>query len=221
MFLRTVALASAAVLAAGAATPALAAHTNMDQKMIMEKDIPASFGTPTSRDFTDQVIGKVIGICSDASGQTLVSVPAPVKQYVVDIETKNKKTYTSISQRVYKFDTKQQATDAFDDLFNNLARCNGTTTMQQGTPDLTQTVTTGSYPGGELADFWVNVAGTWTGGQECKKPCRTTLQAVYVPADDTITETVAYVNGKGRLTPKQRNDLADLAMTLAERWSSS
>jgi hypothetical protein len=223
MTLRTclLALASVALLAASAATPALADHTNADQIMITKKDVPTSVGTETSRDFTDQVIGKTIGICDNASGQTLVSVPAPTKQYVVGIETKNKKTYARISERVYQFETPEQATDSFNELLTSLATCNGTSTMEQGTPDLTQTVTTGSYPGGEYADFWVNVRGTWTGGKECAKPCRFALQAVYVQAGNSITETVAYINGKGRLTSKQSNDLADLAETLAGRWVTS
>lgn len=218
---RLLALATVALLAASAATPALADHTNADQKMITKKDVPTSFGTETSRDFTDQVIDKTIGICDNASGETLVSTPAPIQQYVVDIETKNKKTYTSISERVYQFETPEQATASFNELVTNLATCNGTSTMEQGTPDLTQTVTTGSYPGGEYPDFWVNVQGTWTGGKECTKPCRTALQAVYVQAGKSIIETVAYINGKGRLTGKQSSDLADLAEVLADRWVTS
>lgn len=197
-----------------ASSPALASES----KMMTQKDVPASFGTPTSFDFDTKIIGKVIGICDNASGQTLVSVPAPKKQFLVDIETKNKKTYTEVFERVYQFSTAKKAEEAFTSLFNQLSTCNGTTSMTQDGPGLEQTVTTGSYPGGEYADFWVNVAGTWS-GDDLQKPTRTVVNAVYVQAGDAIVETVAYINGRAALTPKQRNQLADLAMDLGARWA--
>lgn len=217
-----IAIASAIALAAATtslAAPAFASDASADARMITVKDVPASFGKAKTRDFDAKLVGKVIGICDNASGTTLVSVPAPAKQYFVDIETATK-NYTDVMERVYAFPTPQAATDAFNTLFKDLSTCDGTSTLQQGGPDLTQTVTTGSYPGGEYADFWVNVKGTWTGGQECKKPCRTVVQAVYVQAGDAIVETVAYINGKGQLTGKQTNDLADLAEELGARWAS-
>lgn len=187
--------------------------------MMTEKDVPSSFGTPTSRDFDEKVIGKRIGICDNASGQTLASVPAPPKQYLVDIETTNKKTYTEVMERVYQFDSEAKAQDAFAQLSAQLGTCNGTTTLKQGGPNLRQTVTTGSYPGGQYQDFWINVAGTWTGG-ELKNPSRTVLQAVYVQAGNAIVETVAYINGRAALTTQQQTDLADLAEVLGGRWVS-
>lgn len=188
--------------------------------MLTEKDVPASFGTPKSRDFDAKTVDTTIGICSSADGTTRVSVPAPPTQYIVDIETANKKTYTEVMERVYQFATPKDATDAFNSLFTNLSKCDGTTTLTQSGPDLTQTVTTGSYPGGEYADFWVNVQGTWRGAPECKKPCRTVVQALYVQAGNAIVETSAYINGKGQLTGQQRNQLADLAEVLGARWAS-
>lgn len=212
-----VALAAAALMGATAA-PALAAGT-AEARMMTEKDVPASFGTPTSRDFDEKIVGKRIGICDNASGQTLVSVAAPPKQYLVDIETKNKRTYTDVMERVYKFDSEKSAQDAYTQLSSQASSCDGTTTLKQGGPNLKQTVTTGSYPGGQYQDFWVNVTGTWTGGG-LKKPTNTVVRAMYVQAGDAIVETVAYINGRGSLTATQQSDLADLAEVLAGRWVS-
>lgn len=212
------AFATAGLLAA-TATPALAADS-AEQRMMTEKDVPASFGTPTSRDFDAKIIGKSIGICDNASGQTLASVPAPGKQYLVDIETKNKRTYTDVMERVYQFESEQKAQDAFAKLSAQTSNCNGTTTLRQGGPNLKQTVTTGSYPGGEYQDFWVNVSGTWRGGG-LTKPDTTIVRAMYVQAGDAIIETVAYINGRSSLTATQQTDLADLAEVLAGRWATS
>ncbi len=212
-----VTLAATALLGV-TATPALAADT-AEARMMTEKDVPASFGTPTSRDFDEKIIGKRIGICDNASGQTLVSVTAPPKQYLVDIETKNKRTYTDVMERVYRFESAQAAQDAYAQLSGQASTCNGTTTLKQGGPNLKQTVTTGSYPGGQYQDFWVDVAGTWTGGG-LKKPSTTVVRAIYVQAGDAIIETVAYINGRGSLTATQQSDLADLAEVLAGRWVS-
>jgi len=216
-FTRALAVAATGLMAATLASPVLAAENPAESRMLTKTDVPSSLGKPTSTDFDAKVIDKVIGICDNATGTTLVSVPAPALQFLVDIETKNKKTYTEVMERVYQFATPAAATAAFAELSDKLSTCNGTTTMTSSTPNLTQTVTTGSYPGGEFEDFWINVKGTWTGG-ELKKPSRTALRAIYVQAGDAIVETVAYINGKGQLTGRQGNDLADLAETLGSRW---
>ena len=186
--------------------------------MMTEKDVPASFGTPKSRDFDAKPIDTSIGICGNASGKTLVSVPAPANQYLVDIETTFKKTYTEVMERVYKFDSADKAQSAFTQLFNKLSDCNGKSTLKQGGPDVTQRVTTGGYPGGEYADFWVNVSSTWRGG-ELKRPANTVVRAMYVQAGDAIVETVAYINGRPALNATQINDLADLAEEMGLRWT--
>lgn len=191
-----------------------------ESRMMTQKDVPASLGTPTSFDFDTKIIGKTIGICDNASGQTLVSVPAPKKQYLVDIETKNKKTYTEVFERVYQFPDAKKAEAAFTNLFNQRDTCNGTTSMTQDGPSLQQTVTTGSYPGGEYADFWVNVSGTWS-GDDLQKPTRTVVNAVYVQAGNAIIETGVYINGRSSLTAPQRNQVADLAMELGARWAGN
>ena len=213
-----VALATAGLMAA-TATPALAAES-ADQRMMTEQDVPAAFGTPTSRDFDAKALDKRIGICDNASGSTLASVPAPPKQYLVDIETTYKRTYTEVMERVYEFDSEQKAQDAFAKLSAQTSNCEGTTTMKQGGPNLKQTVTTGSYPGGQYQDFWVNVSATWTGGG-LKRPSRDIVRAMYVQAGDAIVETVAYINGRGALNATQQSDLADLAEVLAGRWATS
>lgn len=188
--------------------------------MMTEKDVPASFGTPKSRDFDAKPIGKTIGICDNASGVTLVSVPAPAKQYVVDIETTNKKIYTEVFERVYQFPTADAAQAAFTTLFNRMGSCDGSSRLKQPGASLRQTVTTGSYPGGEYADFWVNVTGTWSGSY-LKKPTKTALRAMYVQAGDAIVETVAYLNGRASLTEQQITDLADLGEEMGSRWATS
>jgi hypothetical protein len=207
----------AALLAAGSASPIAANNAAVDRAMLTMKEVPASFGKATSRDFDAKIIGKTIGICDNAAGRTLVSVPAPPTQYLVDIETKNKKTYTEIFERVYQFGTEAKAQAAFTELSSKLTECNGTTSLTNQQPSLKQTVTTGTYPGGEFQDFWVNVSGTWSGG-ELKKPSRTVVNAVYTQAGNAIIETVAYINGRGKLTAKQRTDLADLAENLSNRF---
>ena len=213
-----VALATTGLMAA-TASPALAADS-AEKRMMTEADVPASFGTPRSMDFDAKSLDKQIGICDNASGSTLASVPAPPRQYLVDIETTYKRTYTDVMERVYQFESEQKAQDAYARLSAQASNCNGTTTMKQGGPNLKQTVTTGSYPGGEYQDFWVNVSGTWTGGG-LKKPSRDVVRAMYVQAGDAIVETVAYINGRGALTGTQVTDLADLAEVLAGRWATS
>lgn len=214
----TVAIATVGLIVA-TASPALAADS-AEKRMMTEQDVPASFGTPKSMDFDAKALDKRIGICDNASGSTLASVPAPPKQYLVDIETTYKRTYTEVMERVYQFDSQQKAQDAFAKLSAQTSNCDGTTTMKQLGPNLKQTVTTGSYPGGEYQDFWVNVSGTWTGGG-LKKPSRDVVRAIYVQAGDAIVETVAYINGRAALNSTQGTDLADLAETLAGRWATS
>lgn len=216
---RILALAMTGLLAATASTPAFASDASADTKMLTEKQVPKSFGKPTSRDFVAKAEDKTIVACDTADGKALVSVPAPGIQYSVTIATKYKKTYTEVNEKVYVFDTATQATDAFNQLFNNLSTCNGSSTLKQP-PDITDTITSGSYPGGQYADFWVNTGSVATGGAECKKPCRSVVQSVYVQAGTSIIKTWAYINGKGQLTGKQSNDLADLAETLAGAWAS-
>ena len=204
-------------LVAGAISPAMA-NPAAERKMLTEKDVPASFGKPQSRDFDAKIVGKTIGICGTAQGQTLVSVPAPPTQFLVDVETKNKKTYTEVMERVYQFDSADKAKAAFDQLKSQLSTCDGTTTMTSQTPSITQTNTTGTYD--QAGDnFWVSSSGTWSGG-DLKKPARTALLAIYVVSGDAIVETVAYINGRGKLATKQTNDLVALAQELGDRWSS-
>jgi hypothetical protein len=205
--LSAVALTTAASVLVG--SPA-AANPAAEKRMLKQKDVPASFGTPTSYDFDAKIIDKTIGICDDANGQTLASVPAPPTQYVVDIETKNKKTYTEVFERVYRFGSADQAKAAFDQLNSQLATCDGSSSMTSSTPSLAQTNTTGSYNDAVTDNFWINNAGTWSGG-ELKKPSRTVLQAIYMQAGDAIIETGAYINGRSRLTPRQSADLLTTA----------
>ena len=219
MKLRVVGITFASLaLLAGSISPAVANNADAERRMMTQKDVPASFGKPTSFDFDAKVIDKKIGICDNAQGQTLVSVPAPPRQYLVDIETKNKKTYTEVFERVWQFSSPQRAQTAFTQLSSNLATCNGTTTMEQDGPGLSQTVTTGSEPGGANQSFWINVAGTWSGG-DLPSPSRTVVYAVYVQAGNAIVETVAYINGRAQLTPKQRGDLSRLAQRNGTRWA--
>jgi hypothetical protein len=219
MKLRAAAVTFAALaLFAGSISPAVANNAAAERRMMTQKDVPASFGKPTSFDFDAKVIGKKIGICDNAQGQTLVSVPAPPRQFLVDIETKNKKTYTEVMERVWQFSSPQQAQSAYTQLSSNLATCNGTTTMEQDGPGLSQTVTTGSEPGGANQSFWINVSGTWSGG-DLPAPTRTALYAVYVQAGNAIVETIAYINGRAQLTAKQRGDLARLAQRNGTRWA--
>jgi len=216
---RILALAMTGLLAATAASPAFASDATADMNMLTEKQVPKSFGTPTSRDFVAKAEDKKIVACDTADGKVLVSTDAPGTHYSVNIPTKNKKTYTELNETVYVYKTAKQATDAFNQLFNNLSKCTGSSTLKQP-PDITDTITSGSYPGGQYADFWVNTGSVATGGDQCKKPCRWVVQAVYVQAGTSIIKTWAYINGKGQLTGKQSNDLADLAETLAGAWAS-
>jgi hypothetical protein len=195
------------------------ANPAADKAMLTERDVPASFGKPQSRDFDAKIVGKTIGICGTAQGETLVSIPAPPTQYIVDIETKNKKTYTEVMERVYQFGSADKATAAFDQLKSQLSTCNGTTSMTSQTPSITQTNTTGSYDSINVDNFWINNSATWRGG-ELKKPSRTVLQGIYTLADTAIVETVVYINGRSKLTAKQERDLANLATSMTNRFRS-
>lgn len=219
MLARTAVIAVAAVGLIAGSVGSAAASPAAEKAMLKQKDVPASFGTPTSYDFDAKISDKTIGICDSAEGQTLVSVPAPPTQYIVDVETKNKKTYTSVMERVYQFDSADKAKAAFDQLKGQLATCDGTTSLTTQEPSLTQTNTTGSFADAALDNFWVNVAGTWRGG-ELKKPSRTALLAIYVQSGNAIVETVAYINGRAKLTNTQINDLGTLAIELGQRWAS-
>lgn len=216
---RLVAVACVTLVAAGMAVPASADDAKVDKAMVAEKQVPKSFGTPTSREFVAKAEDKKIVACENAKGEVLVGTAAPGTQFSVTIEMKNKKTFTEVNEKVFVFDSAAKATDAFNQLFNNLGTCSGSTTLKQP-PDITDTITSGSYPGGEYADFWVNVGSVGRGG-ECTKPCRTVTQSVFVQAGRSIIQTWAYINGKGQLTGKQRNDLADLAQELAAPWRNA
>lgn len=195
------------------------AHANpaAEKAMLTERDVPVSFGKPQSKDFDAKISAKTIGICGTAEGQTLVSVPAPPTQYIVDIETKNKKTYTEVMERVYQFDSPEKAKAAFDQLSRQLSTCNGTTSMTSQLPSLTQTNTTGTYADIDADNFWINNSATWRGG-ELKKPSRTVLQGIYTLAETAIVETVVYINGRSKLTAKQSKDLATLATAMTNRF---
>jgi len=203
-------------LMASAISPVLASPA-AEKAMLTEKDVPSSFGKPTSKDFDAKIIGKAIGICGNAQGQTLVSVPAPPTQYLVDVETKNKKTFTEVMERVYQFDSADKAKAAFDQLNGQLSTCNGTTSMTSQTPSITQTNTTGTYNQIDGENFWINNSATWRGG-ELKKPSRTVLRGIYTLADTAIVETVVYINGRSRLTAKQGRDLVALATIMTNRF---
>ena len=73
--------------------PAASAVTDSEAKanMLNETEVPAIFGKAKDYDFNSKVIGKSIGICGTPEGKTLVSVPAPSSQFVVDIETRTKR----------------------------------------------------------------------------------------------------------------------------------
>jgi hypothetical protein len=195
------------------------AHANpaAEKAMLTESDVPRSFGKPQSKDFDAKIVGKAIGICGTAQGETLVRVPAPPTQYIVDIETKNKKTYTEVMERVYQFGSADKATAAFDQLKSQLSTCNGTTSITSQTPSVTQTNTTGTYTEIDAENFWINNSATWRGG-ELKKPSRTVLQGIYTLADTAIVETVVYINGRSKLTSMQEKDLANLANTMTNRF---
>jgi hypothetical protein len=46
------------------------------------------------------------------------------------------------------------------------------------------------------------------------------VQTVFVQAGTSIIQTWGYINGRGQLTGKQSNQLADLAEELGARWAS-
>ena len=216
---RILCLACVPVLAVGVAAPAFADDAAVDKAMVAKSQVPKSFGKPTNREFVAKAEDNAIVACESVTGEVLVSTAAPSTQFAVTIETKDKKTYTEVNEKVFVFKSAAQATDAFNELFNNLGTCSGSSTLKQP-PDITDTITSGSYPGGEFADFWVNVGSVGRGG-ECSKPCRTVTRSVFVQAGRSIIQTWAYVNGKGQLTGKQKNDLADLAEGLATPWRNT
>lgn len=222
MIARRVAMISGAVAIGMASLLAPAAHAAPDSaikaKMLNETEVPSVFGTAKDYSFTAKRLGKAIGICGTPDGDTLVSVPAPTRQYLVDIETTNKKRYTDVMERVYQFPTAAAADASFQTLFAGRATCEGTRTVPNGgTGSITDTTVVGSPPGGEYPVFYVQVAAKFDDTDKRYRD-RTALLAVYTQAGDAIIETFAYVNPASTITAKQRNALLDLAEQLSAKW---
>ena len=210
-----VAFACAALFApsAGAATDA-----EVKSKMLNETEVPAVFGKAKNYDFSSQVLGKAIGICGTPEGKTLVSVPAPSSQFVVDIETTKKKTYSEVMERVYQFPTADAAQASFQKLFNGLGSCDGVRTAANGPTGSIRTSTiTGSPAGGEYEVFFVQVNARFNDTDKQYRD-RTSTLAVYTQAGDAIVETFAYVNPSTKISVKQRNALLDLGQQLSSKW---
>lgn len=221
---RRLALMSVVLLAAAAAmAPGASAQNDasVKAKMLNEMEVPAAFGTAKNYDFTSKRLGKSIGICGTPAGDTLVSVPAPTRQYLVDIETTNKKRYTEVMERVYQFPTPALAASAFQTLSAGLATCDGVRTVANGpTGSITDTTVTGSPAGGEYDVFFVQVAGRFNDSDPNYRS-RTATLAVYTQAGDAVVETFAYINPAASMTPKQRNSLLQLAQDLSAKWVNS
>jgi len=199
---------------AGAATDA-----EIKAKMLSETEIPAVFGSAKDYDFTAKRLGKTIGICGAPDGTTLVSVPAPSRQYLVDIETTSKKRYADVMERVYQFPTGAAASAAFQTLYAGLGTCDGTRSAANGpTGSITDTTVTGSPPGGAYENFYVQVSARFNDTDK-RYRSRTALLAVYTQAGDAIIETVAYINPAASITAKQRNALLRLSQELSAKWA--
>jgi hypothetical protein len=200
--------------------PAASAVTDSEAKanMLNETEVPAIFGKAKDYDFNSKVIGKSIGICGTPEGKTLVSVPAPSSQFVVDIETRNKKTYTDVMERVYQFPTAAAAQASFQTLATGLSTCNGVRTAANGpTGSIKDITSTGSPAGGEYEVFFVQVNARFNDTDKRYRD-RTSVLGVYTQAGDAIIETFAYVNPATRISVKQRNALLDLGQQLSAKW---
>jgi len=200
--------------------PSASAATNAEvkAKMLNETEVPAVFGKAKSYDFNSQVLGKSIGICGTPDGKTLVSVPAPSSQYVVDIETSKKNTYSEVMERVYQFPTADAAQASFQKLFSDLGTCDGVRTAANGpTGSIRTTTTTGSPAGGEYEVFFVQVNARFNDTDKRYRD-RTSVLGVYTQAGDAIVETFAYVNPSAKISIKQRNVLLDLGQQLSAKW---
>lgn len=221
MILRvSVSFAALAIACGALVAPSASAATNSEikAKMLNETEVPAVFGTAKNYDFNSQVLGKSIGICGTPDGKTLVSVPAPSSQYVVDIETSKKKVYSEVMERVYQFPTADAAQASFQTLFSGLNTCDGVRTAANGpTGSIRTSTTTGSPAGGDYEVYFVQVNARFNDTDEQYRD-RTSTLAVYTQAGDAIVETFAYVNPAAKISIKQRNALLDLGQRLSAKW---
>lgn len=211
------ALATAMVTSVVAVTaPAGASSSAENDRMLAKDEVPASFGTVRSRDFDDRTLGTAIGICGNARGRTLVSVPAPAQQFVVEIEAVSTSAESEVFQRVYQFPSASDAAAAFASLSDRLGQCNGTTTGRLAGVTVTQTVTTDCQRPDQ--GFCINNRVSWSGDDIPLGLRQQVVQAVYVSAGDAIVETGVHTWGRRQLTGSQSRALARLAESLSQRW---
>lgn len=219
---RTALLASSAALAlASVIAPAAMAVPSVASKMLSKKEVPSVFGKAKNYDFNATSSDRAIWPCSNASGVTLYSQPAPKNQPVVDIETKNGKTYTSITEHVYQYPSAKDAASAYTSLYEGSKKCDGSTTAQNGTDTtskITETWVTGSQPGAVYQNFYVMNESNFqsTIPQYNDKTSSFTL---YSQTGNVIIATTAYVNPQEKFTPAEITAVSQLGINLTAKWA--
>jgi hypothetical protein len=212
---------SAAFVIASSFAPAAMAAPSVASKMLSKKEVPSVFGTAKNYDFNATSPDKAIWPCSNASGVTLYSQPAPKNQPVVDIETKNGKTYTSVTEHVYEYPNAKDAATAYTSLYAGSKKCDGTTTAQNGTDTtskITETWVTGSQPGAVYQNFYVMNQSNFQSAVR-KYNDKTSSFTLYSQTGNVIIATTAYVNPQEKFTPAEITAVSQLGINLTAKWA--
>ena len=212
---------SAAFAASAILAPAAFAAPSVASKMLSKKDVPSVFGKAKNYDFNATSPDKAIWLCSNAGGTTLYSQPAPKNQPVVDIETKNGKTYTSVTEHVYQYSSAKDALAAYNSLYAGSKKCDGSTTAQNGTDTtskITETWTTGSQPGAIYQNFYVMNQANFQSSTP-QENAKTSSYTLYSQTGNVVIATTAYVNPQEKFTPAEIDAVSQLGINLTAKWA--
>ena len=219
---RTALLATSAAFAvASVFAPAAMAAPSVASKMLSKKEVPSVFGKAKNYDFNSTSPDKAIWLCSNAAGATLYSQPAPKNQPVVDIETRNGNTYTSVTEHVYEYASAKDAGAAYTSLYSGSKKCDGTTSGQNGTDatsKITETWTTGSQPGASYQNFYVMNQSNFESSTP-REDAKTSSFTLYSQTGNVIIATTAYVNPQEKFTPAEITAVSQLGINLTAKWA--
>ena len=213
---KTALIATLAALSFSAllAPTAMAANSTA-AKMLTKSEVPSVFGKAKNYDFNSTNPDKTILLCANAAGDVLFQQRAPKNQPVVDIETVNGKTYTSVTEHVYQYPSAKDAVAAYNSLYSGSKKCNSTTTAQNGTDKSSKI--TGSQPGAEYQTFYVmNQSNFQSSTAEYND--KTSYFTLYSQAGNAVIATTAYVNPQEKFTPAEITAVSDLGINLSAKW---
>lgn len=201
--------------------PIAMAVSSPASRMLSKADVPAIFGTPKNYEFTNKItkLDKVIPLCFGTGGKALYSQPASKVQYAADSETKNGKTYTDVSERVYQYGSVGEAAAAFDSLSTGVAACTGTFTDANQDTKYVDTYQNGTFTGTSYKNFWVEDNGSGGVVGDKTRQGNTTTFNVYSLSGNAVIKTFVYINGQDKFPPAEISAMQDLSMKLSKKWA--